>query len=134
MHILCQSYHNLVNKKKYSFRKGPGLIDIMGWKKLIHLSHKPLLLTAHSLKSELAEMYLLICIMSTLSSAIALISSVYYCTDNLQKVSNLTQFVSVAELKKKEEAAFCGNGKGEHCMSWEHSGSFWIKHIKLCLI
>lgn len=71
-----------VNEKMYSFRLGSnsGLIDIIAWKQFIHLSHKLLLVTACALKLEPAAIYLLIRIMLTLSEAIALISSAYYCT------------------------------------------------------
>lgn len=71
-----------VNEKTYSFRPGSnsGLTDMMAWKQFINLPHKLLLVTACALKPELAAIYLLICIMLTLSEAIALISSVYYCT------------------------------------------------------
>lgn len=75
----------------------------MAWKQFIHLSHKLLLVTACTLKPEPAVIYLLICIMLTLSEAIALISSVYYCTHWLHKESNLAQFTSAAGLRKKKK-------------------------------
>ena len=42
------------NERTYSSRWGSnsGLIDIMAWKQLIHLSHKLLLVTACALKPE----------------------------------------------------------------------------------
>lgn len=78
----------------------------MAWKQLIRLSHKLLPATARSLKTETAAIYPLICIMLTLSEAIALISSVYYCTHWLHKESNLTQFTSAGGVKKRERGSF----------------------------
>lgn len=104
-----------VNEKMYSFRLGPnsGLIDIMAWQQFIQISHKLLLVTACALKPEPAAIYLLICIMLTLSEAIALISSAYYCTHQLHKESNLTQFTSAAGVKKERGSFLLWEWRGQ---------------------
>lgn len=113
------------NEKKYSFRPGSnyGLIDIMAWKQFIHLSRKLLLVTAGALKPELAAIYLLICIMLTLSEAIALISSVYYCTHWLHKESNLTQFTSAAGLQKERGSFLLWERRGQ---TLKVTGEWWV--------
>lgn len=79
---IIETISTLVNEKSYSCRPGlnSGLIDIKAWKQFIHLPHKLLLVEVCTLKPEPAAIYLLICIMLTLSEVTALISSVYYCT------------------------------------------------------
>lgn len=90
------------NTHPLGFGSDCDLIDIMTWKQSIHLVCKLLPVRAWALKPDPAAIYLSIRLMLTLSEAIALISSVYYCTRWLHKESNLTQFTSAAEKKKKE--------------------------------
>lgn len=85
-----------VNTHSLSLGSNVDLIDIMTWKQPIHLLYKLLPVTARALKTDPAAIYLPIRLMLTLSEAIALISSVYYCTRWLHKESNLTQFTSAA--------------------------------------
>lgn len=82
------------------------VIDIMTWKQSIHLLRKLLPESASALKRDPTAIYLSIRRMLTLSEAIVLISSVYYCIRWLHKESNLTQFASAAEKKKTERGSF----------------------------
>lgn len=113
--IITKTISTAANTKAHSLCSGPNvhLIDIMTWKQFIHLPCKLLLVTACTLKPEPAAIYLLICIMLTLSEAITLISSVYYCTCWLHKESNLTQFTSAAEKKKQRGSFLLWEWKGQ---------------------